>query len=78
MSLADSFFIGIDNLEGMAIRRKDVELLVVQEATNSLVVVDLTTRRERSRRPLSAMSNYDTIADCFPDPPDHNGLEGTP
>ena len=76
VSVADSFFIGLDDLEGIAIRRDESELLVVQEATNSLVVVDLNTRRERSRRPLSAMSNYDTIADHFPDPPDNNGLEG--
>ena len=76
MSVADLFFIDIDDLEGIAIRRDEEELLLVQEATNSLVEVDLMSRRKCSRRPLSAMSNYDTIADCFPDPPDHNGLEG--
>ena len=41
-----------------------------------MVVVDLISRSERSRRPMSAMTNYDTIAHHFPDPPDNNGLEG--
>ena len=41
-----------------------------------MVVVDLGSRSERSRRPLSAMTNYDTIAHLFPDPPDNKGLEG--
>ena len=73
--MSDSFFIGLDDLEGIAIHDDDSELLVVQEG-NSVVVVDLNTRRERSRCPLSAMTNYDTIAHHFPDPPDNNGLEG--
>ena len=76
VSVADSFFIGLDDLEGIAISRDDSELLVVQEVTNSLVIVDLNTRRERSRRPLSAMTNYATIAKHFPDLPDNKGLEG--
>ena len=76
VSVTDSFFIGLNDLEGIAIRRDDSELLVVQEATNSLVVVDLHSRREQSRCPLSAMSNYSSIAHHFPDPPDNNGLEG--
>ena len=41
-----------------------------------MVVVDLSSRSERSRRPLSAMTNYDTIAHHFPDPLENNGLEG--
>jgi len=76
VSVSDSFFIGLDDLEGIALRGDDSELLVVQERSNSVVVVDLSNRRERSRRPLSAMTNYDTIAHHFPDPPDNNGLEG--
>ena len=76
VSVSDSFFIGLDDLEGIAIRGDDSELLVVQEGSNSVVVVDLNTRRERSRCPLSAMTNYDTIAHHFPNPPDNNGLEG--
>ncbi|MCB4406756.1 SdiA-regulated domain-containing protein [Synechococcus sp. MU1642] len=76
VSVSDSFFIDIDNLEGIAIRGDDSELLVVQEASDSLVVVDLKSRTERSRRPLSAMTNYNTIAHHFPDPPENNGLEG--
>ena len=76
VSVSDSFFIGLDNLEGIAIRRDDSELLVVQEESNSVVVVDLNSRKERYRRPLSAMTNFDTIAHHFPDPPDNNGLEG--
>ncbi|MEC8732302.1 MAG: SdiA-regulated domain-containing protein [Cyanobacteriota bacterium] len=76
VSVSDSFFIGLDDLEGIALRGNDSELLVVQERSNSVVVVDLSSRRERSRRPLSAMTNYDTIAHHFPDPPDNNGLEG--
>lgn len=76
VSVSDSFFIGLDNLEGIAIRSDDSELLVVQEESNSVVVVDLNSRKERYRRPLSAMTNFDTIAHHFPDPPDNNGLEG--
>ena len=76
VSVNDSFFIGLDDLEGVAIRRDDSELLVVQEQSNSVVVVDLNSRRERTRRPLSAMTNYTTIANYFPDPPDNKGLEG--
>ena len=52
MSVSDSFFIGLDDLEGTALRGNDSELLVVQERSNSLVVVDLSSRRERYRRPL--------------------------
>ena len=76
VSVSDSFFIGLDDLEGIALRGDDSELLVVEERSNSVVVVDLSSRRERYRRPLSAMTNYDTIAHHFPDPPDNNGLEG--
>ena len=72
MSVSDSFFIGLDDLEGIALRGDDSELLVVQERSNSVVVVDLSSRRQRYRRPLSAMTNYDTIAQHFPDPPDNN------
>ena len=75
VSVSDSFFIGLDDLEGIALRGDDSELLVVQKQSNS-VVVDLSNRRERSRRPLSAMTNYDTIAHHFPDSQDNNGLEG--
>ena len=71
--MSDSFFIGLDDLEGIALGGDDSELLVVQERSNSVVVVDLSSRRERYRRPLSAMTNYDTIAHLFPDPPDNNG-----
>ena len=76
VSVSDSFFIGLNDLEGIALRGNDSELLVVQEQSNSVVVVDLNSRRERARRPLSAMTNYSTIAHHFPDPPDNNGLEG--
>ena len=76
VSVSDSFFIGLDDLEGIALRGDDSELLVVQERSNSVVVVDLSSRSERSRRPLSAMTNYDTIAHHFPDPPENNGFEG--
>ena len=76
VSVAESFFVGLDDLEGIAIRRNDSELLVVQEESNSVVVVDLHSRKERCRRPLSAMTNYATIAHHFPNPPHNNGLEG--
>ena len=76
VSVSDSFFIGLDNMEGIAIRGDDSELLIIQEDSNSVVVVDLNSRKERYRRPLSAMTNFDTIAPHFPDPPDNNGLEG--
>ena len=73
VSVSNSFFIGLDDLEGIALRGNDSELLVVQERSNSVVVVDLNSRRERSRRPLSAMTNYDKVAHHFPDPPENNG-----
>ena len=76
VSVTDSFILGLDDLEGIVMRRDDSELLVVQEESNSVVVVDLNIRSERFRRPLSAMTNYNTIAHHFPDPPDNNGLEG--
>ena len=57
VSVSDSFFIGLDDLEGIALRGNDSELLVLQERSNSVVVVDLSSRRERYRRPLSAMTN---------------------
>ncbi len=76
VSVSDSFFIGLDDLEGIALRGDDRELLVVQERSKSVMLVDLSSRSERSPRPLSAMTNYDTIAHHFPDPPDNNGLEG--
>ena len=68
VSVSDSFFIGLDDLEGIALRGDDSELLVVQERSNSVVELDLNSRSERSRRSLSAMTNYDTIAHHFPDP----------
>ena len=76
VSVSDSFFIGLDDLEGIALRGDDSELLVVQEEGNSVVVVDLISRSERSRRPLSVMTNYDAIAHHFPDPPNNIRLEG--
>ena len=75
VSVTDSFFIGLDDLESIAMSRDDNELLVVQEKSNSVVVVDLNSRSECFRRPLSA-TNYGTIAQHFTDPPDNNGLEG--
>ena len=39
VSVSDSFFIGLDDLEGIALRGDDSELLVVQERSNSVVVV---------------------------------------
>ena len=74
--MSDSFSIGLDDLEGIALRGDESELLVVQERRNSVVVVDQSSQSERSRRPLSAMTSYDTIANHFPNPPDNNGLEG--
>ena len=41
VSVSDSFCIGLDNIEGIAIRGDYGELFVVQEASNSLVVVGL-------------------------------------
>ena len=76
VSLSDSFFIGLDDLVDIALSGDDRELLVVQERRNSVVVEDLSSLSERSRRPLSAMTNYYTIAHHFPDPPGNNGLEG--
>ena len=55
--MTDSFILGLDDLEGIVMRRDDSELLVVQEESNSVVVVDLNSRSERFRCPLSAMIN---------------------
>ena len=41
VSVSDSFFIGLDDLEGIALRGDDSELLVVQERSNSVVVVSV-------------------------------------
>ena len=72
VSVSDSFLIGLDDLEDIALRGDESELIVVQERSNSVVIVDLSSRSERSQHPLSAMTNYDTIAQ-YPDPPDNNG-----
>ena len=45
VSVGDSFFIGLYDFEGIAIRGDDNELLVVQEQSNSVVVVDLKSSR---------------------------------
>ena len=49
---------------------------MVQEETNSIVTVDLESRRELSRRPLAAMQNYESVRQYFPELPDNKGLEG--
>ena len=76
LSVKDSFFIGMDDLEGIAITPDGKQLLVVQEESNSIISFDLASRQELSRRPISAMSNYKSIREHFPDPPDNKGLEG--
>ena len=43
ISVSDLFFIDLDDLEGIAIRGDDSELLVVQERSNSMVGVDLSS-----------------------------------
>ena len=76
LSVRDSFFIGMDDLEGIAITPDGRQLLVVQEESNSIISFHLASRQELSRRPISAMRNYESIQDHFPDPPDNKGLEG--
>ena len=43
VSVSDSFFIGLDDIEGIALCGDDSELLVVQERSNSMVGVDLSS-----------------------------------
>ena len=76
LSITESFFIGVDDLEGIAINGDGSRLHAVQEETNALITIDIATRRELSRRPLAAMTNYESIQRFFPDPPDNKGLEG--
>ena len=76
MSINGSFFVGVDDLEGIALSADSNKVLMVQEETNSIVTVDLDSRRELSRRPLAGMQNYDSIRHYFPELPDNKGLEG--
>ena len=76
LKISESFFIGVDDLEGIAISADGSQLLAVQEVTNSIITIDIAGRKEISRRPLAAMENYGLVADHFPDPPDNKGLEG--
>ena len=70
LSISGSFFIGVDDLEGIALSTDGNQLLMVQEKNNSIVTVDLESRRELSRRPLAAMQNYESIRQYFPELPD--------
>ena len=76
LSIAEPFFIGVDDLEGIAINADGSQLHAVQEETNAVISIDIASRRELSRRPLAAMANYASIARYFQDPPDNKGLEG--
>ena len=57
LSVAESFFIGVNDLEGIAINTDGSELHAVQEETNAVISIDIASRRELSRRPLAAIAN---------------------
>ena len=76
LSIAESFFIDVDDLEGIAINAAGSQLHAVQEETNAVITIDIASQRELSRRPLAAMANYASIASYFPDPSENKGLEG--
>lgn len=76
VSITESFFVSVTDLEGLALCSDGRRLLAVQEETNSLISVDIASRRELQHLPLAAMVNYHSIAEHFPDLTDNKGLEG--
>ena len=74
--VTESFFITVDDLEGIAISRDGQYLHAVQEKTNSVISFDIARRLEIGRRALTSLHNYSSIARHFPDPPDNKGVEG--
>ena len=71
-----SFLVELNDLEGLALTSDDNEIIVVEESSNSVVRFDIANRKEIRRTPLSAMKNYDQIANHFRNEARNKGLEG--
>ena len=76
VSIEESFFMSVTDMEGLALSVDGQRLLAVQEETNTVISVDLASRRELWHRPLAGMVNYASVAMHFPPMPDNKGLEG--
>jgi len=76
VSLRESLFVSVSDLEGLALSSDGQQLFAVQEDTNSVISIDLASRRELQHSPLESMANYASVAMHFPSEPDNKGLEG--
>ena len=76
VSISESLFVSVSDLEGLALSRDGQQLFAVQEDSNTVISVDLASRRELQHRPLAEMANYASVAMHFPSEPDNKGLEG--
>ena len=73
---SSSFLVELNDLEGLAVTSDDNEIIAVHESSNSVVRFDIANRKEIRRTPLSAMKNYDQIANHFRNEAHNKGLEG--
>ena len=74
--MADSFFVEVKDLEGIACSPDGDYLIAVEEEINSVVRIDQRRRIVLQRSPLKQMNNFQTIQKYFPAGPDNKGLEG--
>ena len=65
-----------NQLEGLAISSDGKHIHTVQEGSNSVISYDITSRREITRRSLTDMANYRSVAKHFEQSPANKGLEG--
>ena len=73
---SESFFVSVSDLEGLALSGGGQKLFAVQEDSNTLISVDVASRRKLQHHPLAEMANYASVAMHFPAEPDNKGLEG--
>ena len=73
---AASFLIDSSQLEGLAISGDGKHIHTVQEGSNSVISYDITSRCEITRRSLTDMANYRSVAKHFEQSPANKGLEG--
>ena len=76
VSVSESLFVSVSDLEGLALSSDGQQLFAVQEDSNTVISVDLASGRELQHRPLAEMANYASVAMHFPSEPDNKGLEG--
>ena len=74
--IEDSFFVEVNDLEGIACSPDGSQLMVVEERTNSIVCIDQKQRTTLHRSTLSAMKNYKRIKEYFSGNITNKGLEG--